>query len=83
MTISIRKIRKQFGRFPALNGVDLDIRDGELLALLGPSGSGKTTLLRLIAGLDFPDDGQVLFEDQDVTYAGAATEKAATRLYSL
>jgi len=75
MTISIRSIHKQFGRFPALNGVDLDIRDGELLALLGPSGSGKTTLLRIIAGLDFPDSGQVLFEDEDVTYAGAAARK--------
>ena len=75
MTISIRNIRKKFGRYPALNGVGLDIRDGELLALLGPSGSGKTTLLRVIAGLDFPDEGQVLFEDQDVTYAGAAKRK--------
>ena len=75
MTISIRSIHKRFGRFPALNGVDLEIRDGELLALLGPSGSGKTTLLRIIAGLDFPDSGQVLFEDEDVTYAGAAARK--------
>ena len=72
MTISIRSIRKKFGRFPALNGVSLDIRDGELLALLGPSGSGKTTLLRVIAGLDFPDGGEVLFDGQDVTYASAA-----------
>ena len=75
MTISIRSIRKKFGRFPALNGVGLDIRDGELLALLGPSGSGKTTLLRVIAGLDFPDSGEVLFHDQDVTYAGAADRR--------
>jgi sulfate transport system ATP-binding protein len=72
MTISIRDIKKKFGRYPALNHVGLDIHDGELLALLGPSGSGKTTLLRIIAGLDFPDEGQVLFEDHDVTYANAA-----------
>ncbi len=75
MTISIRSVEKRFGRYPALNGVDLDIRDGELLALLGPSGSGKTTLLRVIAGLDFPDAGQVLFEGEDVTYAGAADRR--------
>ncbi|HEX7760743.1 MAG TPA: sulfate/molybdate ABC transporter ATP-binding protein [Caulobacteraceae bacterium] len=75
MTISIRSVEKRFGRFPALNGVSLDIRDGELLALLGPSGSGKTTLLRVIAGLDFPDKGQVLFEGDDVTYAGAAQRR--------
>ncbi len=75
MTISIRSVEKRFGRFPALNGVGLDIRDGELLALLGPSGSGKTTLLRVIAGLDFPDTGQVLFDGEDVTYAGAAQRR--------
>jgi sulfate transport system ATP-binding protein len=70
--ISTIGIEKKFGRYPALKGVSLDIKDGELLALLGPSGSGKTTLLRVIAGLDFPDAGQVLFDNEDVTYADAA-----------
>ena len=47
--------------------MDLEVRDGELLALLGPSGSGKTTLLRVIAGLEIPDEGRVLFGREDVT----------------
>jgi sulfate transport system ATP-binding protein len=75
MTISIRSVEKQFGRYPALDKVGLEIADGELLALLGPSGSGKTTLLRVIAGLEFPDAGQVLFHDQDVTFASAAARR--------
>ncbi len=75
MTISIRSVGKSFGRYPALNGVSLEIADGELLALLGPSGSGKTTLLRVIAGLEFPSDGQILYGDQDMTFAGAAERR--------
>jgi sulfate transport system ATP-binding protein len=65
MDIQIRNIHKGFGSFPALAGVDLDIRSGELIALLGPSGSGKTTLLRTIAGLEYPDAGQILFGGED------------------
>ena len=75
MTISIRQVEKRFARYPALGGVSLEIQDGELLALLGPSGSGKTTLLRAIAGLEFPESGQILFDGEDVTYAGAAQRR--------
>lgn len=75
MTISIRSVEKAFGRFPALNDVSLDIRPGELLALLGPSGSGKTTLLRAIAGLEYPDSGQILFDGEDVTHANPVSRR--------
>jgi len=71
--ITARDIKKRFGRYPALNGVSIDIQQGELLALLGPSGSGKTTLLRVIAGLEFPEQGQILFDDVDMTFAGASS----------
>lgn len=67
MELSIRNVRKDFDTFPALDDVSLDIRSGELIALLGPSGSGKTTLLRLIAGLEAPTAGKVFFGDEDAS----------------
>ncbi len=67
MSIQIRNITKNFGNFSALKGVSFDIKPGELVALLGPSGCGKTTLLRIIAGLDSPDGGQILFHGEDAT----------------
>ena len=67
MTIEVRNLVRRFDGFTALDGVDLRIEPGELVALLGPSGSGKTTLLRIIAGLDFPTEGEVLFDGEDAT----------------
>ncbi len=67
MSIDIRNINKQFGQFRALNEINLAINSGELVALLGPSGCGKTTLLRIIAGLEKPDSGQIVFHGEDVS----------------
>jgi multiple sugar transport system ATP-binding protein len=58
--VKLRGVTKKFGRVVAVNRVTLDISDGEFFAILGPSGCGKTTLLRLIAGLEFPDEGEIL-----------------------
>lgn len=67
--VVLRGVRKEFGKFVALNDIDLDIKPVEFFALLGPSGSGKTTTLRLIAGLDTPDEGTLSVDGVDVTFA--------------
>jgi len=67
MGISVVEVSKRFNDFIALDQVSLAIPEGSLTALLGPSGSGKSTLLRVIAGLEQPDTGQVLLNDEDVT----------------
>ena len=65
--VSLRGLRKVFGSVTAVDGIDLDIADGEFFAMLGPSGSGKTTVLRMIAGFEPPTEGRVLLGDEDVT----------------
>ena len=65
MDVSVQNVVRTFGATPALHGISLDVAAGALIALLGPSGSGKTTLLRILAGLDIPTSGRVLFNRED------------------
>lgn len=66
-SIVLENITKRFGKVTALDGVNLQIDDGEFIVLLGPSGSGKTTLMYLIAGIYRPTSGRILFDGKDVT----------------
>ncbi|MBB2910989.1 putative spermidine/putrescine transport system ATP-binding protein [Streptosporangium becharense] len=67
MTVEFRGLRRVFGRTVALDGLDLTVGQGELMALLGPSGCGKTTALRCVAGFERPDAGAVFVDGKDVT----------------
>lgn len=69
MSILIEHLNKRFGNTVVCDDISLTIDSGELVALLGPSGSGKTSLLRIIAGLEKPDSGRVLFDGEDATDA--------------
>ena len=73
MSIVVKGVSKRFNDFPALENVSLDVETGSLTALLGPSGSGKSTLLRVIAGLEQPDEGEVVIFGDDAT--GLAPQK--------
>ena len=64
--IELKNIVKDFDGQRVLKGISLDIYENEFVTLLGPSGCGKTTLLRIIAGFLDADDGQVLFDGQEI-----------------
>jgi len=65
--ISLRGLTKSFGDVTAVDGIDLDLAEGEFFSMLGPSGSGKTTVLRMVAGFETPTAGRVLLGGVDVT----------------
>jgi putative spermidine/putrescine transport system ATP-binding protein len=65
--ISLQALRKTFGAVTAVDGIDLEVDDGEFFSMLGPSGSGKTTVLRMVAGFERPTEGRILLGGDDVT----------------
>lgn len=83
--LRLDNVTKKFGTHAAVDGLSLDIADGEFFVLLGPTGAGKTTTLRLIAGLEKPDDGKIEIADQDVRQWSAAERDVALvfQYYSL
>jgi len=64
--LRLDSVVKRFGKFTALKGIDLEIREGEFLTIVGPSGSGKTTLIRLLVGMDEPTSGRIWLHDQPI-----------------
>lgn len=70
MRIKLENVKKSFGKFQALKGITLEFEERSFVVILGPSGCGKTTMLRILAGLDKPTEGKVLFNDEEVTNIG-------------
>ena len=65
--LSLKNVKKSYDGTPVLKGISLDIEDGEIISILGPSGCGKTTLLNLILGIVGADEGQIIFNGEDLT----------------
>jgi simple sugar transport system ATP-binding protein len=66
--LEMRRVKKRFGALDALRGVDLELYAGDVLALLGDNGAGKSTLMKILAGAIAPDEGEILFQGEPVTY---------------
>ena len=75
--ILVRHVTKRFGDIEAVRDLSFDIANGEFVVLLGPTGAGKTTTLRLIAGLEYPDEGAILIDGRDVTKEPPAARDVA------
>ncbi len=65
--VRLEAVVKRYGEVVAVDGIDLDVRDGEFFSMLGPSGSGTTTMLRMIAGFEQPTTGTIRLGGADVT----------------
>ena len=73
--VRLEKVTKRFGDFTALNGVDVSVTEGEVVAIIGPSGSGKSTLLRTINQLEPHDEGRIFFDGMELTDDGRTLAK--------
>jgi putative ABC transport system ATP-binding protein len=82
MYISVKNLKKSFdeGRIMALRGVDLEIEQGEFIAIMGPSGCGKSTLLNIIGALDRPDEGEIVIDGKNL---GEEKELASFRAHMI
>ncbi|MCL4766733.1 MAG: ABC transporter ATP-binding protein [Hyphomicrobiaceae bacterium] len=69
--LRVEDLKARYGRVEVLHGLDLDVRQGEIVALVGANGAGKTTLLRTISGVHAASGGRILFEEQDITRAAS------------
>ena len=67
VAVRVEELRRAYGGVPALDGLSLEVHDGEFISLLGPSGCGKTTALRVVAGLETADSGRVVVDQRDIT----------------
>ena len=64
--INVKGLRKSFGSSEVLKGIDLEVKEGEVICIIGPSGSGKSTLLRCLNLLEYPNSGEIYFKDQNI-----------------
>ena len=64
--INVKDLRKSFGNSAVLKGIDLEVKEGEVICIIGPSGSGKSTLLRCLNLLEYPNSGEIYFKDQNI-----------------
>ena len=78
--LGLRGVKKSFGALTVLNGIDMEVKKGEVVCVIGPSGSGKSTLLRCVNLLEPPDEGQILFEGKEVTAAKADVDYVRQRV---
>ena len=67
--LTLRNIKKSFGKVRVIHGIDLEVEDGEFIVIVGPSGCGKSTLLRMVAGLENVTDGDILIDNIKVRYS--------------
>lgn len=74
--INIKNIKKKFGKLEVLKNIDMNVKKGEIVAILGPSGSGKSTLLRCMNLLETPNDGEVIFEGKNILDKNCDINKA-------